>query len=305
VAVYANRTRDAAFFTPDQNGNVPGNLAQSNECEIDAVAFEDFTAPPTAAISGRVINDANANGKIDPQETPIPGVTVRLSGGSGVSLETTTNQNGEYSFAQVAPGDYRVTEVNLPGYADSGVLPGAGNTAIDLNNIGATLSAGEVSVENNFLDTLPPADCVPACYNSADMWLLFDGARQTVYDRLGGVGGIFILSLNRGALSDDEVVTALSAMETARDRLGAQFVAAQLNAASFPLSVFNRASCFYNGPNAPVRIPGDPRLIELMAQARTVFNSGDNTQIDTLAVYLELFNNITATRGVICPFADP
>jgi len=305
VAVYANRTRDAAFFVPDQNGNIPGNLAQSNECEVDAVAFEDFTAPPTATISGRVINDANANGKIDPQETPIPGVTVRLSGGSGVSLETTTNQNGEYSFAQVAPGDYRVTEVNLPGYADTGVLPGAGNTAIDLNNIGATLSAGEVSVENNFLDALPPADCVPACYNSADMWLLFDGARQTVYDRLGGVGAIFILSLNRGALSDDEVVTALSAMETAKDRLGAQFVAAQLNAASFPLSVFNRASCFYNGPNAPVRIPGDPRLIELMAQARTVFNSGDNTQIDTLAVYLELFNNITATRGVICPFADP
>ena len=305
VAVYANRTRDAAFFQPDQNGNIPGNTAQSNECEIDAVAFVDFTAPPTATISGRVINDANANGKIDAQETPIPGVTVKLSGGAGVNLETTTNQNGEYSFTQVAPGDYRVTEINLPNYIDTGVLPGAGNTAIDLNNIGATLSAGEVSVENNFLEAIPPADCVPACYNSVDMWLLFDASRRAVYDRLGGVGGIFILSLNRGAQSDDEVIAALSAMESAKDRLGAQFVAAQLNAASYPLSVFNRASCFYNGPNVIIRIPGDPRLIELLNQARVIFNTGNDVQVDTLAVYIELFNNITATRGIICPFADP
>ncbi|MCI0392446.1 MAG: carboxypeptidase regulatory-like domain-containing protein [Acidobacteria bacterium] len=305
VAVYANRTRDAAFFQPDQNGNIPGNTAQSNECEIDAVAFVDFTAPPTATISGRVINDANANGRIDAQETPIPGVTVKLSGGAGVNLDTTTNQNGEYSFTQVVPGDYRVTEVNLPGFVDTGVLPGAGNTAIDLNNIGATLSAGEVSVENNFLDAIPPADCVPACYNNVDMWLLFDSARQAVYDRLGGVGGIFILSLNRGAQSDDEVIAALSAMESARDRLGAQFVGAQLNAASFPLSVFNRASCFFNGPNVIVRIPGDPRLIDLLNQARTIFNTGNDVEIDTLAVYIELINNVTATRGIICPFADP
>ena len=305
VAVYANRTRDAAFYQPDQSGKIPGNLAQSAECEIDAVAFVDFTAPPTATISGRVINDANANGKIDAQETPIPGVTIKLSGGAGVNLQTTTNQNGEYSFTQVSPGDYRVTEVNLPGYLDTGVLPGAGNTAIDLNNIGATLSAGEVSVENNFLDAIPPADCAPACYNSVDMWLIFDGARRAVYDRLGGVGGIFILSLNRGAQSDDEVIAALSAMDSAKDRLGAQFVAARLNAASYPPSVFNRASCFYNGPNVIVKIPGDPRLIDLLAQARAVFNSGNDVQIDTLAAYIELFNNITATRGVICPFADP
>jgi len=82
-------------------------------------------------------------------------------------------------------------------------------------------------------------------------------------------------------------------------------VAAQLNAASYPLSVFNRASCFYNGPNVIIRIPGDPRLIELLTQARAVFNTGNDIQIDTLAVYIELFNNITATRGIICPFADP
>src|SRR5262249_60576515 len=138
-------------------------------------------------------------------------------------------QNGEDSYTHVAPGDKRVTENNLPNYKDTGVLPGAGNTAIDLNNIGARLSAGEVSVENNFLEAIPPADCVPACYNSVDMWLLFDGARQAVYDRLGGVGGIFVLSLNRGALSDEEVVTALSTFDTAEDRMDGEIIAAELN----------------------------------------------------------------------------
>jgi hypothetical protein len=306
VAVYANRTRASQFFVADPNGNIPGQLAQSNEAEIDAIGFEE-TILVNATISGRVINDANANGRIDPGETPIPGVTINLTG--VVNQTTTTNQNGEYIFREIPPGAYRVTEINLPGYLDTGVLPGMGNTAIDLNNIAATLVAGQVSVENNFLDALPPQppapECTPACYNNVDMWLLFDGARRAVYDRVGGPGGIFILTLNRGALSDDEVVTALAMMDTAKDRLNAQFVAAQLNAASFPMSVFNRASCFFNGPNVFVRIPGDPRLLDLLNQARTVFNSGDDMAIDTLAIYLELFNNITATRGIICPFADP
>lgn len=304
VAVYANRTRDAAFFRADGNGNIPGASAQSNECEIDAIGFEE-TIINNATISGRVINDANGNGKIDVDEKPIPGVTVRLAGGPGVSLEMATDQNGEYKFSQVPPGDYRVTEINLPGYIDTGVLPGAGNTAIDFNNIGATLKAGDVSVQNNFLDALPPPGCVPACFNSVDMWLLFDSARQAVYDQIGGVSGIFILSLNRGAMSDEEVLVALSTFDTAKDRLNAQFVAAQFNAAKYPQSIFNRAGCFYNGPNVNVRIPGDPRLLDLLNQARTTFNSGDDVQIDTLAIYIEMFNNITSTTGILCPFVDP
>ncbi len=304
VAVYANRTRDAAFFRADGNGNIPGASAQSNECEIDAIGFEE-TIINNATISGRVINDANGNGKIDVDEKPIPGVTVRLAGGPGVSLELTTDQNGEYKFSQVPPGDYRVTEINLPDYIDTGVLPGAGNTAIDFNNIGATLNAGDVSVQNNFLDALPPPGCVPACFNSVDMWLLFDSARQAIYDQIGGVSGIFILTLNRGAMSDEEVLVALSTFDTAKDRLNAQFVAAQFNAAKYPQSIFNRAGCFYNGPNVNVRIPGDPRLLDLLNQARTTFNSGDDVQIDTLAIYIEMFNNITSTTGILCPFVDP
>nr|MDQ3014045.1 hypothetical protein [Acidobacteriota bacterium] len=151
----------------------------------------------------------------------------------------------------------------------------------------------------------PLDECVPGCFNSADMFLLYDSTRQAIYDKSGGVGSIFILSLNRNALSDDEVVTALFGMDTPKDRLGAQFVVAQLNALNFPRTVLNRATCFYNGPNVIVNIPGNPRLIELLGQARTTFATGSDFDIDQLAVYIELFNNITATRGILCPFADP
>jgi hypothetical protein len=310
VAIYANRTRDEKFYRADSAGNIPGNLAQSNEAEIDAVGFREFIRPPNATISGRVIDDANANGRIDAGEAALAGVTIRLLNADGSVRETQqTNASGEYRFVEVPPGDYRVTETNLPNYVDTGVLPGANNTAIDLNTIAASLEASEDSVENNFLDALPnqpPADeCTPACYNSVDMWMLFDGARRAVYDANGGVGSIFILSLNRPAVSDDEVFNVLMGMMTPRERLDAQFVAAQLNALSFPRSVLNRATCFYNGPNVIVNIPGNPRLVELLAQARLTFANGTEFDIDQLAVYIELFNNITATRGIICPFADP
>ncbi|MFN0107801.1 MAG: SdrD B-like domain-containing protein [Blastocatellia bacterium] len=305
VAVYGNRTRDEKFYRADATGKVPGDIAQSNEVEIDAVGFREVMIEPQATVSGRVINDANANGKIDAGEMAIPGVTVKLTG-NGVDRMTTTDSSGGYLFNMVDPGTYRVTEINLPNYLDTGVLPGIGNAAIDLNNISAVLEASELSIENNFLDALPPADeCTPACYNSVDMWLLFDGARRTVYDANGGVGAIFILSLNRAAANDSEVVDALMGMDTGKDRLNAQFVAAQLNSLSFPKSVFNRGSCFYLGPNQLIRIPGDPRLLELMAQARMIFPTGTDIELDQLAVYLEAFNNITSTRGILCPFVDP
>lgn len=309
VAVYANRTRDEKFYRADAMGNIPGNLAQSNEAEIDGIGFKRGMIQPFANVRGRVIDDRNVNGKIDVGEPPIPGVTIRLveTGSGTVTAEQQTKTDGTYEFTNIPAGNYRVTEINLPNYIDTGVIPGAGKTAIDFNNINMPLVPSEDSLENNFLDTLAPPDdqCVPGCFNSVDMWLLFDGARRNLYNANGGTGSIFLLSLNRNALNDDEIVTALSGMGTAKERLEAQFVAAQLNTLSYPRTVLNRATCFYNGPNVIVQIPGNPRVIELLAQARTLFTTGTNQQIDQLVVYLELINNITATRGIICPFADP
>ena len=309
VAVYANRTRDARFFVPDSTGKIPGNIALSDEAEIDGLGFIPFSSSSGAALRGRVINDANGNALIDSDEKPIQGVTVTLFNGSGGALATAqTDVNGNYAFNQLQPGSYRIVQTNLPNYIDTGVIPGTGNRASDLNTILATLASGQVSENNIFLDGLPPpgaTTCIPACYNSVDVWLLYDKVRQQLYQKSGGVGAVFILSLNRAALSDQEIVDALEATSTPLENLNAQFVVAQLNALSYPTSVFNRANCFFNGPNVMLRFPGNPRVIDLMNQARTQYGSANLTSIRQTANQLELINNITATRGIFCPLADP
>ncbi len=305
VAIYANRTRDARFFQPDASGKVPGNLARSNEAEIDAVAFKPFGAPPQlASISGRVIFDVNANGKVDAGEPPLANVTVALSGAA--TAATLTNAQGEFSFTNLQPGNYRLIETNLPTYIDSGAIAGPGNTVVDANIIAATLAAGQNSTDNIFLDTQPPVTdrCVPACFNNPDMWLVNDAARRAAINA-AGLGNIFILSLNRPAASEAEILTALDDFGSFKAALNREFVGAQLNAASYPGSIFNRASCFYLGRNVYIQIPGDPRLIDLLNQARTAFANNDTLAIRTLTAYLTNFNNITSTVGILCPFVDP
>jgi hypothetical protein len=308
VAIYANRTRDERFFRMDADGVVPGVIAQSPDAEIDAVGFVPFAAPQAGSISGRVIHDANANGAIDAGELPLPNVPVRLFNGTGTTelALTATGADGSYSFGNLSAGSYRVVETNLPNYIDTGVLPGAGNTALNLNTIAVTLAAGQNSVENNFLDALLPAQqCVPGCFRDAEMWALDTPARLAAYQKAGGINKIVILSLNRGAASDDEVVAALETFDGGKASLDREFIAAQLNTFTYPGTIFNRATCFYTGPNAPVKLAGNPRLLEVMIQAKAVFATGTLAQIRLVTFQLAMFNNVTATTGIICPFSDP
>ncbi len=271
------------------------------------MGFVPFVQPQAGSISGRVINDVNGNGLIDAGETALAGVMVTLFNATGTTTlaVTTTDAAGTYSFTGLLPATYRVVETNLPGYLDTGVLPGTGNTAINLNTISVPLAAGQNSIENNFLDALPPVACVPACYRDGDMWDLDTPARAAAYLKAGGVNKIFILSLNRGAANDAEVVAALENFVGGLGSLDREYVAAQLNTATYPGSIFNRASCFFNGPNQAVKLAGNPRLLDLMLQAKTVFASGNLTQIRLLTFQLAMFNNVTATAGITCPFSDP
>lgn len=307
VAVYANKTRDARFFVPDAQGRIPGALAESGDAEVDAVGFIPFIPSPAGSISGRVIHDLNGNGVIDPGEPPLSGVTITLFDATGTNdlAITTTNASGSYAFNNLLAGNYRVVETNLPNYIDTSVLPGVGNAAIDLNTIAVTLAAGQESLENDFLDAQPPINCVPACFRDAEMWSIDQGARTKAYQAAGGIDKIFILSLFRGAASDFEVMVALRSSSSAQALLNREFVTAELNTATYPGSIFNRATCFFNGPNVPARLPGNPRLIDVLLNARTVFATGTLTEIRVVTFELATFNNVTATFGIACPFADP
>jgi uncharacterized repeat protein (TIGR01451 family) len=94
----------------------------------------DFGKLKASSLAGTVYYDANDNGAFDPGDQGIAGVTVNLTGttatGTAVNLSTTTDANGNYSFATLQQGSYTVTEVPPSGYLDGAITAGSvGGTA--------------------------------------------------------------------------------------------------------------------------------------------------------------------------------
>jgi hypothetical protein len=77
-----------------------------------------------ASLGDFVWEDLNADGDQDVGEPGIPGVTVELSGTDGlsqsVSLSTTTDATGVYSFTDLVPGIYELTFSTPAGYVPTG-----------------------------------------------------------------------------------------------------------------------------------------------------------------------------------------
>lgn len=114
-----------------------------------------------ASIAGRVYNDSNDDGQVDPGEVGIPGVEIVLTGtddlGNPVHLTTTTDADGNYHFDNLRPGTYKVTEPTQPANTANGeTTPGSnGGTATPKTTTpsaidGIVLKPGDTSINNNF-----------------------------------------------------------------------------------------------------------------------------------------------------------
>jgi hypothetical protein len=93
--------------------------AESNDAQ-DSVSI---TLPQTSEISGMKYNDANNNGHND-SEAGLADWTITLSNGDTTST-TTTDQNGNYSFTDLADGTYTVCEVQQAGWQENDPSSGA------------------------------------------------------------------------------------------------------------------------------------------------------------------------------------
>ncbi len=126
----------------------------------------NFTNLAAAQISGYVYVDANNNGVKDSGEAPIPGTTVTLTGtndqGAISPLTTTTDSTGAYSFGDLRPGTYSVTETQPAGYLQGTNAVGTvGGTAVGqlgpgvdvLSNV--SLVSGNSGINYNFGELLP------------------------------------------------------------------------------------------------------------------------------------------------------
>jgi protocatechuate 3,4-dioxygenase beta subunit len=125
--------------------------------QTTSVVFGNQANAATGTITGLKFNDANGNASQDPGEGGVAGVTINLFAASGGALvaTTTTGADGTFSFADVNPGDYQVSEVvpegsvqTVPG--GSGMVPvtvAAGETAsgVLFGNQTAAAATGTIS----------------------------------------------------------------------------------------------------------------------------------------------------------------
>ncbi len=92
-------------------------------------------------------------------ETAFQGVAIQLTGTSSVTnaavtLNTTTASDGTYSFGNLTPGTYMITETEPTGYADyTAVAGGTGASMVSGNQISLVIPAagGLTDTNNNFV----------------------------------------------------------------------------------------------------------------------------------------------------------
>ncbi|RLC11727.1 MAG: hypothetical protein DRI57_18540, partial [Deltaproteobacteria bacterium] len=84
----------------------------------DALTDVDAGLSPALVIGGQVWTDSDEDGESDGNEEGVSGVSVTLLDEDGnVLAETETDENGDYQFTELEPGDYRV-EVDSTTLAD-------------------------------------------------------------------------------------------------------------------------------------------------------------------------------------------
>ena len=113
-----------------------------------------------ASVSGNVYVDSNNDGIKQSSEKGIAGTKITLTGtddlGNSVQLTTMTNCKGAYSFGNLRPGTYTITETQRAGYLDGTDTIGTqGGTAGNDMLSGIVLASGVKGTGNNFGELKP------------------------------------------------------------------------------------------------------------------------------------------------------
>ncbi len=169
-------TLPSAAYTPtyDPNGIGTPHLTGITVANAD-VNNQDFGyQEQLASISGTVVEGINGNGLADASEVPIGGVTITLyyAGPDGIfgttddvgedgepgtgddpfePLTTETAADGTYTFTGLVPGNYRVVETDLSGYASLADADHGNPNTIDVQG----LAPGQDLENQDFEDVLP------------------------------------------------------------------------------------------------------------------------------------------------------
>ena len=161
----------------------------------DAARY-DFCEQIPASLGGRVYADPEADCVFGPNDVPLAGVKIELLNEHDIIVATTfTATDGRYAFNDLAPGTYKVREIQPSGYFQGGTLVGsAGGVVIAPDLIAEiALRSAANATDYDFCENMPSsisgrvyadpeADCV---FGPQDRPLA--GVRIDLLDSTGGL----------------------------------------------------------------------------------------------------------------------
>ncbi|HRW82399.1 MAG TPA: SdrD B-like domain-containing protein [Methanothrix sp.] len=114
----------------------PAGGSYSVELKDADVTDQDFGNYGSRSISGTKFYDLNGNGVKDAGEDGLAGWTIKLEQNGNVTDVATTAEDGSYSFSELSPQEYTVSEVPLDGWVAT--APASGSKSVSLTDEDAT-----------------------------------------------------------------------------------------------------------------------------------------------------------------------
>jgi subtilisin-like proprotein convertase family protein len=132
VSGYAN-------LSYNTNAGGSGSTGSTGDFRLDLA----LVSPEIPEIRGTQFTDLNGNGRRDPGEPPLAGLTVFLDGNNNGQLDPdepsqVTDANGTYAFPNLAPGTYTVAQVAQPGLVQTFLR----NDLVPTSSVNASRRAG-------------------------------------------------------------------------------------------------------------------------------------------------------------------
>jgi protocatechuate 3,4-dioxygenase beta subunit len=144
----------------DSAGSQGGTVSHDSISNINlqssvAGTNNNFGELNAGSLSGFVYVDQNNNGVKDPGESGIAGITVTLTGtdnqGHAVNLTQTTAADGSYSFTNLVPGTYSLSESGTDSYLDGKDTAGSQGGTVGQDTVSnINLGSGVNGINNNF-----------------------------------------------------------------------------------------------------------------------------------------------------------
>lgn len=171
--------------------------------------------PLPASLAGVVFEDVDLNGRRDPGDSPLAGVTVelwRLEGERYVptGMQAVTDGNGEYIFRDLLPGVYRIVQVQPSGFFSVGAVGGtvAGEPRgeiLSANEItGVELRGGEEGIGFDFAEARP-AWLQGGVFHDRNDNGLWEAGEE-------GLAGVWIVAEYAGPLAGQEIATTIEVL---------------------------------------------------------------------------------------------